>query len=156
MGQVDRHFVVVLALGLAVALSGCFDLGVGGNSTDDPTDGDGGGTNPLAPREVSRTVEYIGIYGIMNLDYTERIEVESESNLTLTFVNNDANTLVVHDWYLPALDVGTPRIGADKETSIKFFVDLPPGEYLYYCSVGNHRDSGMEGTLVVTEYVPPS
>ena len=28
-------------------------------------------------------------------------------------------------------------------------VDLEPGEYELYCPVGDHRDRGMEGTLVV-------
>ena len=29
-------------------------------------------------------------------------------------------------------------------------VDLKPGEYEFYCPVGNHRAEGMEGTLTVS------
>ncbi len=31
----------------------------------------------------------------------------------------------------------------------KVTVDLKPGEYEYYCPVGNHQQAGMEGTLTV-------
>jgi plastocyanin len=31
----------------------------------------------------------------------------------------------------------------------KASADLQPGEYEFYCPVGNHKDAGMEGTLTV-------
>ena len=41
----------------------------------------------------------------------------------------------------------TDEVGPGGSTSLT--VDLEPGEYELYCPVDDHRDQGMEGTLVV-------
>ena len=43
---------------------------------------------------------------------------------------------------------GTEMIPPGESTT--FTVDLEPGEYVFYCSVGNHRAMGMEVTVTVT------
>ena len=42
----------------------------------------------------------------------------------------------------------TQVIGPDDSSSVT--VQLEPGEYVFYCSVGNHRSMGMEVTVTVT------
>lgn len=44
--------------------------------------------------------------------------------------------------------VGTEAIAPGDSTTLT--VDLEPGEYVFYCSVGNHRSQGMEVTVTVT------
>ena len=45
--------------------------------------------------------------------------------------------------------------GVEEETEtitggeVELSIDLEPGEYTYYCPVGQHRQNGMEGTLTV-------
>jgi uncharacterized cupredoxin-like copper-binding protein len=43
---------------------------------------------------------------------------------------------------------GTDTIAPGSSTTLT--VDLEPGEYVFYCSVGNHRAMGMEVTVTVT------
>lgn len=45
------------------------------------------------------------------------------------------------------IEEGTSVIGGGESTDVT--VDLAEGEYEIYCPVGNHREMGMEGTLVV-------
>ena len=68
-------------------------------------------------------------------------------NFVVTNEGSEAHSLVVEgnglDFELPTpLDPG--------ESSI-LSADLPPGEYVVYCPVGDgeHRDKGMEATLTV-------
>jgi plastocyanin len=43
---------------------------------------------------------------------------------------------------------GTDSIAPGDSASVT--VDLEPGEYVFYCSIANHRDMGMEVTVTVT------
>ena len=47
-------------------------------------------------------------------------------------------------------DEGELLVGADsKDIGTITFVPLEPGEYAFYCSIGSHRQLGMEGSLIV-------
>jgi len=67
---------------------------------------------------------------------------------TITVVNDGEAT---HD--LAVEQNGTTKatsdsIGPGEKTTLK--VDLTPGQYVFYCSIGNHRAMGMEITVQVT------
>jgi plastocyanin len=67
---------------------------------------------------------------------------------TITVVNDGEAT---HD--LAVEQNGTTMaksdsIGPGDKTTLK--VDLAPGQYVFYCSIGNHRAMGMELTVQVT------
>ena len=51
-------------------------------------------------------------------------------------------------WRLAKGQTFVALIGPGDSTTLT--VDLEPGQYVFYCSVGNHRGMGMEVTVTVT------
>jgi plastocyanin len=67
---------------------------------------------------------------------------------TITVVNNGSAT---HD--LAVEEDGTTKVKTDHiapGASATLTVDLDAGEYVFYCSIGNHRAMGMEKTVQVS------
>ncbi len=58
------------------------------------------------------------------------------------------NTAGTHDWNLDEFNAHTGTVPATQEKTIQF-VASKTGTFEYYCSIGNHRQMGMKGTLVV-------
>lgn len=54
-----------------------------------------------------------------------------------------------HDFNIDDLGVKSAIIPSGKSTTVEFTADTL-GEFEFYCSVGNHRQQGMVGTLNVT------
>ncbi len=73
-----------------------------------------------------------------------QIKVNEGDTVRVTFKNENG----MHDWRLDEFNVGTKVIGAGQQETVEF-VASKAGQYEYYCSVGQHRQLGMKGTLVV-------
>ena len=71
-----------------------------------------------------------------------RIKAGEKVKITLNSVD------MMHDFVIDELNVRTPIIKSGETTSIEFSVE-EPGEYEFYCSVGQHRANGMFGKLIV-------
>lgn len=71
--------------------------------------------------------------------------VNKGDRVKITFVNSGGS----HDWVLDGYtNVKTKVTQAGQQETIEFTADKA-GSFEYYCSVGNHRQMGMKGTLVV-------
>ena len=139
------------ALTLALALSGCggsggeASTGAAPSSAADSTTGAAppsseAPANPAEARTVTATE------GEMYIELSS--EDFSAGSYTFEVVNEGSAT---HDFIVErdGKDVaGTETIDPGGNTTLT--VDLEPGEYVFYCSVGNHRAAGMEVTVTVT------
>ncbi len=72
------------------------------------------------------------------------ITVNKGDTVMITFQNASGT----HDWRIDEFNVHTSVIQGGKEEMIHFVADKT-GTFEYYCSVGNHRQLGMKGTLIV-------
>lgn len=69
--------------------------------------------------------------------------------VTFIFEMEDPGDRTTHDFRIEELEVGTPIIARGQ--SAELTVELEPGNYTVYCSVGTHRERGMESEFTVEE-----
>jgi plastocyanin len=79
----------------------------------------------------------------------EPSEVQLDAPGTYTFVfSNEGGTIHALEVEGHGIEEATGEIEAGE--TVELTVELPEaGEYELYCPVGNHKDEGMEGTIVV-------
>lgn len=74
----------------------------------------------------------------------KELSIAADTDVTITLTNNG---VLQHDFVIEGTDYATPLLnGGD---SAELVVNLPAGEYIYFCSVPGHREAGMQGTLTV-------
>jgi plastocyanin len=75
------------------------------------------------------------------------MRVNRGDTVRVTFINERGT----HDWSIDEFALaGTAVLQEGEQETIEFIADQA-GEFEYYCSVGNHRELGMVGTLIVEE-----
>jgi plastocyanin len=123
-------WILTVLLSTALLVAGC-----GGDDDNGDGGGGGGGDGALTltadpggaiswePGSLSASSGSVTIKLVNESDIPHAVEVEGNG------VEEESETIT----------------GSDTELT----VDLEPGEYTYYCPVGNHRAQGMEGTLTV-------
>lgn len=105
----------------------------------------GGGQSALTA-EPGNTIE-IKTFEISSSNYSyspAEIRVKEGYWINIIFTNKDG----FHDWVLDEFNARTGRINAGETATIEFIADKK-GTFEYYCSVGQHRQMGMVGKLIV-------
>lgn len=72
------------------------------------------------------------------------IKVKLGDTVKIVLFNKDG----FHDWVIDEFNAKTAQIQAGETTEVEFIADKA-GTFEYYCSVGNHRQMGMKGNLIV-------
>ncbi len=101
-------------------------------------------TNIVVP-EVNINSEKVFIVGGDNFkfDLTE-MRVKKGDTVKITFTNNKGT----HDLLIDEYKVNTGILAAGESKTVEFVADKT-GTFEFYCSVGQHRQMGMKGNLIV-------
>ncbi|SEP15510.1 cupredoxin domain-containing protein [Trujillonella endophytica] len=153
-----RAGILAAALGLLAACGGGDDDDDGGSAASESSTSaastsasetasgapGGGATQSGSEEQPAGTLAVTSVDFDFELPSTEI----AAGDYTIELTNEGSGT---HDLVVErdGADVGgTDTIGPGQTTSLT--VTLEPGEYVFYCSVGNHRAMGMEVTVTVT------
>jgi plastocyanin len=72
------------------------------------------------------------------------IRVKKGETVRIVFTNSGGT----HDWVIDEFNARTKLTQSGETSEVEFVADKA-GEFEFYCSVGNHRQLGMKGTLIV-------
>jgi plastocyanin len=138
----------VLALGLA-GLTACGGSDSGSSSAASSNSASSSSSDPASSSSSASASSSGGSTEAEAITATEKdfsIALDEDSlkagSYTITVMNNGSAT---HD--LAVEEDGTTKAKSDKigpGQSTTLTVDLDAGEYVFYCSIGNHRAMGME------------
>lgn len=135
--------VLIAGVLVVLAIAALFWV-MGGQGQSDVTETS---TEQEAANEEAGEVHEITIAG-GNYYYTvEEIRVKKGDTVKITFSSEEG----YHDLSLDEFNVATERYRpGEGEETIEFVAD-EAGEFEYYCSVGQHRELGQVGKLIVEE-----
>lgn len=75
---------------------------------------------------------------------TSEIRVKKGGTVKINFESTGG----FHDWYVDGYNKGTKQVNPGEKTSVEFVADKA-GTFEFFCTVGNHRQQGMTGKLIV-------
>jgi len=101
-------------------------------------------TDASTPESTAMMQGSIQIEGGTYYFAPDTITVKKGEPVTITFTSAGG----MHDFVIDEFNVRTKRVSEGESDTVMFTPDKA-GTYEFYCSVGNHRQMGMKGTLVV-------
>ncbi len=99
---------------------------------------------PTPPADTSAETKTFNVDGNNFSFSVSEIKVKKGDKVKIVFNNK----VGFHDWVIDEFNARTPQIQAGQSATVEFVADKT-GTFEYYCSVGQHRQMGMKGKLVV-------
>jgi plastocyanin len=131
--------------GGATAGSGA-TTGTGGSSATGGTGGGGSG----AGTETTLAVSAVGAYPVNPAFDPATVSVAAGTLVHVTFTNEDVLP-IQHNWVVAGINgASSDTVGSGEQSTFDFTAPPVAGTFVFYCSIGDHRDRGMEGSLTVT------
>lgn len=103
---------------------------------------------------ASGAPDSVGAAGGLEVTGTNALSFEPDTLTTATgtiTVELTAESAVPHTLVVEDADGDRLVVEAEAGKTATGAINLPPGDYVFYCSVPGHREAGMEGTLAVTQ-----
>jgi nitrite reductase (NO-forming) len=89
---------------------------------------------------------FVGVGGAIEGIVNPTLQVNVGDVVQVSLVNNDG---IEHDIVFPDFKAATDRVARKGASSVTVFRADKAGEHVYLCSLPGHKQSGMEGKLVV-------
>jgi len=103
---------------------------------------------PVEDEEIQPPIEEVREISVSGTEFSfspATLSFTSGEKIRLTFNNTGS---APHNLIIEGTEIGTKTISGGKENIIEF-VAPASGTYAIFCSVGSHRQLGMEGTVTV-------
>lgn len=130
----------ILVLGLLV-LSGCAQTQQSSNQQSNTV-------TSVEPTDAEQVKTFVltgeNFKFLMNGQEAPELRVKEGDKVRIEFTSADG----FHDWVVDEFNAATERVQTDGSTFVEFIADKK-GTFEYYCSVGQHRENGMIGNLIV-------
>jgi plastocyanin len=146
MLKAARTVCAVGAMALTLTIAAC------GDDNDDATADTGGSGAPATTASATPPADSSALKLVaedkagLKFDKSELTAAAGE--VTITMDNPDGNGMP-HDVAIEGEGVQEAGEVVQPGGTSEVSADLKPGTYTFYCSVGQHRRAGMEGTLTV-------
>jgi plastocyanin len=139
-GSSGRARLVMLTSLLLVAATVTAAVVTGGEEAEEPA-AEAGAAPPATGRTLALAADP---GGALRFDKTRAAVLAGRVTVRLTNAATVEHNVTVAQ--------GSRMLGATEtitESADTLAVELAPGDYVFFCSVAGHRESGMEGTLTV-------